>query len=231
MFKRLKEDIQTVFKKDPAARSIIEDLLCYPGLHAIWFHRIAHYFWSHKLFLLGRFISHIGRWLTGIETHPGANIGRRFFIDHGMGVVIGETTDIGDDVMLYQGVVLGGVSLEKKKRHPTLENNVVVGCGAALLGAITIGEGAKVGAGSVVLRDVPSGATVVGIPGKIAAGLGAKMMEDLEHGKLRAPEVSAIQFLMTEKEKLEKRIGKLESQLRESSEIDKDVLDKEKNNK
>ncbi len=219
MFKRIKEDIQTVFKKDPAARSVLEVIFCYPGLHAIWGHRIARFFWNHKMYFIGRFISHIIRWITGIEIHPGANIGKRFFIDHGMGVVIGETADIFDDVMLYQGVVLGGTSLEKKKRHPTLRNNVVVGAGASALGAIEIGEGAKIGAGSVVLRDVPPGATVVGIPGRIAAGLGAKMMEDLDHGKLSDPMVSAIRFLMKENERLEEKINKLIS--REGLDSDK----------
>ena len=211
MFKRLKEDIQTVFSKDPAAKSVLEVLICYPGLHAIWMNKIAHFFWMHKFLFIGRFISHINRWLTGIEIHPGAKIGKRFFIDHGMGVVIGETAEIGDDVLLYQGVVLGGRSFEKKKRHPTLGDNVVVGAGAVILGPVNIGEGAKIGAGSVILQDVPSGATAVGVPGKIKMGLSAKLMEDLEHGKIPDPIFSTIQFMIEEQEKLARRVSKLES--------------------
>jgi len=211
MFKRLKEDIQTAFAKDPAARSVLEVLFCYPGLHAIWLHRIAHFFWRHKFLFIGRFISHINRWITGIEIHPGAEIGRRFFIDHGMGIVIGETTEIGDDVLLFQGVVLGGRRFEKKKRHPTLGNNVVVGAGAVVLGPINIGDGAKIGAGSVILRDVPPGATAVGVPGKVKMGLSAKLEKDMEDGKLPDPILSAIRFVMEEQEKLAKRIKELES--------------------
>ncbi|MEE8618815.1 MAG: serine O-acetyltransferase, partial [Dehalococcoidales bacterium] len=157
MFRTIKEDIRTVSTKDPAARNWVEIICCYPGLHALWFHRGAHFLWSYRLRLLGRLLSHLSRFLTGIEIHPGARIGRRFFIDHGMGVVIGETTEIGDNVLLYQGVVLGGTTHEKLKRHPTLGNNVVVGAGATLLGAITIGDGARVGAGSVVVNSVPPG--------------------------------------------------------------------------
>ena len=141
MFKTLKEDIQTVFAKDPAARSVLEILFCYPGLHALWSHRLTHFLWWHKLRFLARFVSHISRFLTGIEIHPGAKIGRRFFIDHGAGVVIGETAEVGDDVLMYQGVVLGGTTLKKEKRHPTVGNNVVLGTGAVALGAITIGDG------------------------------------------------------------------------------------------
>jgi len=207
----LREDIQTVFAKDPAAKSVLEVIFCYPGLHAIWLHRIAHFFWKHKLLFIGRFISHISRWLTGIEIHPGAKIGRRFFIDHGMSVVIGETAEIGDDVLMYQGVVLGGTTLEKKKRHPTLGNNVVVGTGAIILGAIEIGDGAKIGAGSVVIHEVPPGATVVGVPGRIGLGFSAKEVQDLEHGKLPDPIADAIRFVIKEQEKLEERIKKLES--------------------
>ncbi len=167
MFKTLREDIQTVFAKDPAARSVLEVIFCYPGLHALWLHRLAHFLWYNKLRLLARFISHSSRFITGIEIHPGVKIGRRFFIDHGAGVVIGETTEIGDDVLMYQGVVLGGTTLEKKKRHPTVGNNVEMGTGAIALGAITIGDGARIGSGSVVVKSVPPGATVVGIPGRI----------------------------------------------------------------
>ena len=167
MFKTLREDIQIVFAKDPAARSVPEVIFCYPGVHALWFHRLAHFLWRHKFRFLARFLSQISRFLTNIEIHPGARIGRRFFIDHGAGVVVGETAEVGDDVLMYQGVVLGGTTPEKKKRHPTIGNDVVIGAGAVALGAITIGDGAKVGSGSVVVKSVPPGATVVGIPGRI----------------------------------------------------------------
>ena len=167
MFKTLREDIQTVLARDPAARGALEVILCYSGLHALWLHRLAHFFWKHKLRLCGRLFSQLNRFLTGIEIHPGAKIGRRFFIDHGAGVVIGETAEVGDDVLMYQGVVLGGTSLKKEKRHPTIGNRVVIGTGAVALGAITIGNGARIGSGSVVIKSVPPGATVVGIPGRV----------------------------------------------------------------
>ncbi|GAB3029937.1 serine O-acetyltransferase [Bowmanella dokdonensis] len=169
MFERIKEDIQSVFHRDPAARTTFEVLTNYPGLHAIWFHRLSHRLWKANWKWLARTISSLARWLTGIEIHPGATLGRRFFIDHGMGVVIGETAEIGDDVTLYHGVTLGGTSWNAGKRHPTLENDVVIGAGAKVLGPITIGRGAKVGSNSVVVKDVPEEATVVGIPGRIVA--------------------------------------------------------------
>ena len=168
MFRQLREDIDSVFKRDPAARSTWEVLTCYPGLHAVWIHRFAHWFWTHGLSWLGRFTSHLGRWLTGIEIHPAVQIGRRVFIDHGMGVVIGETAEIGDDCTIYQGVTLGGTTLYRgTKRHPTLGKGVVVSAGAKVLGGFTVGEGAKVGSNAVVLKEVPPGATVVGVPGRI----------------------------------------------------------------
>lgn len=209
MFKTFREDIQTVFTKDPAARSVAEVILCYPGLHALWFHRLAHFLWQHKLKLLARTLSHINRFLTGIEIHPGAKIGRRFFIDHGAGVVIGETSDIGDNVLLYQGVVLGGTTLEKKKRHPTLGNNVEMGSGAIALGPVTIGDGARIGSGSVVIKSVPPGATVVGIPGKTVEDRRKPLM-DLEHGKLPDPVAEAIKLVLEEQDKLEERLKRLE---------------------
>ncbi len=168
MFDYLREDIRTILATDPAARSTVEILTCYPGLHALWIHRRAHWLWVHGRKFSARFISHISRFLTGIEIHPGAVIGRRVFIDHGMGVVIGETAEVGNDVLIYMGVVLGGTALENIKRHPTIEDGVVIGSGATVLGPIRIGSYAKVGAGSVVVRSVPSGATVVGVPGRIA---------------------------------------------------------------
>ena len=167
MFERLREDIQSVFHRDPAARNAFEVLTCYPGMHAIWIHRLSALLWQAGWKWLARLVSNFGRWLTGIEIHPGAKVGRRFFIDHGMGIVIGETAEIGDDVTLYQGVTLGGTSWNKGKRHPTLENGVVVGAGAKVLGPFTVGAGAKVGSNAVVTKAVPPGATVVGIPGRI----------------------------------------------------------------
>ena len=209
MFKTLREDIQTVFAKDPAARNTLEVIFCYPGLHALWFHRFAHFLWQHKLRFLARFLSHINRFLTGIEIHPGARIGRRFFVDHGAGVVIGETAEIGDDVLLYQGVALGGTTLKKGKQHPTIGNNVVIGTGAVALGAITIADGAKVGAGSVVVKSVPPGATVVGIPGRITEDHQKPLM-DLEHGDLPDPVAEAIRFILGNQDRLEERLIKLE---------------------
>lgn len=167
MFERLREDIQSVFHRDPAARNAFEVLTCYPGMHAIWLHRLSGWLWRNELKWPARMVSNFGRWLTGIEIHPGATVGRRFFIDHGMGIVIGETAEIGDDVTLYQGVTLGGTSWNKGKRHPTLESGVVVGAGAKVLGPFTVGAGAKVGSNAVVTKPVPAGATVVGIPGRI----------------------------------------------------------------
>lgn len=167
MFRRIRDDIRSVFERDPAARSTLEVLLTYPGLHAVWSHRIAHFLWGLRLKLLARLLSQLTRWFSGIEIHPGATIGERFFIDHGMGVVIGETAEIGADCTLYHGVTLGGTSWEKTKRHPTLGNNVVVGAGAKILGPILIGDNARVGSNSVVVKDVPAGATVVGIPGRV----------------------------------------------------------------
>lgn len=167
MFERLREDIQSVFHRDPAARNAFEVLTCYPGMHAIWLHRAAHCLWQKDWKWLARLVSNFGRWLTGIEIHPGAKVGRRFFIDHGMGIVIGETAEIGDDVTLYQGVTLGGTSWNKGKRHPTLEDGVVVGAGAKVLGPFTVGAGAKIGSNAVVTKAVPAGATAVGIPGRI----------------------------------------------------------------
>jgi len=169
-----------VREKDPAARSAIEIILCYPGVHALFFHRIAQFFYRLRLYLIARVISHLSRFLTGIEIHPGAKIGKRFFIDHGMGIVIGETAEIGDDVMLYHGVTLGGTGKEKGKRHPTLDDGVIVGAGAKILGPVTMGKNVKVGANSVVLKDVPEGCSVVGIPAKILNVPSQSVSEDAE---------------------------------------------------
>jgi len=186
MIKRMKEDIQSVFHRDPAARNTFEVLTCYPGLHAVWLHRIAHWLWLRRWKLLGRWVSHFSRWITGIEIHPGAKIGRRFFIDHGFGVVIGETAEIGDDVTLYQGVTLGGTSWNKGKRHPTLEDGVVVGAGAKVLGPFIVGAAAKIGSNAVVTKAVPAGATAVGIPAKIIERADDKHLEPQTDAKRQA---------------------------------------------
>ena len=183
----MKEDIDVVFEQDPAARSYLEVILTYSGLHAIWAHRIAHAFYKRKFYFLARTISQISRFFTGIEIHPGAIIGRRFFIDHGMGVVIGETCEIGDNVTIYQGVTFGGTGKEKGKRHPTIKDNVLIATGAKVFGSITIGENSKVGAGSVVLKDVPPNSTVVGIPGRIVIQDGVKLDKDLNHTRFPDP--------------------------------------------
>ncbi|MBL8231624.1 MAG: serine O-acetyltransferase [Bryobacterales bacterium] len=206
MFATIREQIETIFREDPAAKSVLEIALCYPGFHAILLHRLAHKLYRMGLPLLPRLISQISRFLTGIEIHPGAKIGRRFFIDHGMGVVIGETAEIGDDVLLYQGVTLGGTGKEKGKRHPTIGNNVVIGTGAKVLGSIRLGDHVKVGAGSVVVHPVPDHSTVVGIPGRVVRSRTATV-EVLEHGNLPDPEGQAI-------EDLKARIEKLEAELR-----------------
>jgi len=211
MFERLREDIRTIRERDPAAKNYVEIFLCYPGLHAIWFHRIAHFLYKKRWFTTARLISHLNRSLTGIEIHPGATIGRRLFIDHGMGVVIGETTEIGDDCLIYKGVVFGGTTLEKKKRHPTLGNRVIVGSNSTILGAITIGDGAKIGSGSVVVKAVPPGATVVGVPGRIVESLTPEKIElDFEHGNLPDPLSDIMKMLLQLHSKLEERVKRLE---------------------
>jgi serine O-acetyltransferase len=206
MFGAIREQIQTVFERDPAARGVLEIILCYPGFHAVLLHRAAHRLYRGGWFTLARMISQLSRSLTGIEIHPGARIGRRFFIDHGMGVVIGETSEIGDDVLLYQGVTLGGTGKDTGKRHPTIGNRVVIGTGASILGNIRIGDQVKVGAGSVVVRSVPDRSTVVGVPGRVVGGVDTDL-SSLEHGKLPDPEGQAI-------EELTRRVVQLESQLK-----------------
>ncbi|MBI2857288.1 MAG: serine O-acetyltransferase [Chloroflexi bacterium] len=205
----MKEDVRTVFEKDPAARSVLEVVLLYPGLHALWSHRVSHFLWRHRLRFLARFLSELSRLFTGIEIHPGASIGRRFFIDHGMGVVIGETAEIGDDVLMYQGVVLGGTALEKRKRHPTVGDHVVIGAAAVLLGPITIGDHARIGANSVVIKPVPAGVTIVGVPGR-AVEADREGGAALEHGKLPDPLGMALNVIIAEQAALEERIRKLE---------------------
>ncbi len=209
MISAIKQDLQSIFERDPAARSTLEVLLCYPGFQAVWGHRIAHWFWKHKFKFLGRSISQLFRWMTGIEIHPGATIGPRFFIDHGMGVVIGETAEIGSDVTLYHGVTLGGVSLNKGKRHPTLEDGVVVGAGAKVLGAITIGKGSRIGANAVVVKSVPADSVVVGIPGQVVSRSHSHVPEgkpDLDHNELPDTVGETLVSLM-------KRVEEMEHQL------------------
>ena len=214
MWEHTKEDIRMIKERDPAAKNYAEILLCYPGLHAIWIHRIAHFFYLRKWYTTARLISHFNRGFTGIEIHPGAKIGRRVFIDHGMGVVIGETSEIGDDCLIYKGVVLGGTTLEKKKRHPTLGNRVVVGSNSTILGAITIGDGARIGSNSVVVKSVPSGATVVGVPGRIVESLPSETRAELdfEHGNLPDPLSDLMKMLLQLHSRLEERIKRLENQ-------------------
>jgi serine O-acetyltransferase len=220
MLQKLKEDLSIVFERDPAARSYLEILTTYPGVHAILFHRIAHRVWRIKLFWLGRLISHISRFLTGIEIHPGAIIGSRFFIDHGMGVVIGETSVIGDDCTIYHGVTLGGTSWKQGKRHPTLENKVVVGAGAKILGPITICSGAKIGSNAVVVKDIPKNVVAVGIPARIVQDTENKVnaFRPYAVGKDEAdPMIKSIQSLIKQVNKQEKMIADLENTIAEAS--------------
>ena len=217
MFKQLRDDIGCILERDPAARSRWEVLTCYPGLHALYIHKLARWFWTHNLRWLGRFTSNLGRWLTGIEIHPGARIGRCVFIDHGMGVVIGETAEVGNGCTIYQGVTLGGTSLYRgEKRHPTLGEGVVVGAGAKVLGGFTVGDGARIGANSVVVKAVPAGATVVGIPGRVVEERGAKSERFapyavvLEHDD---PYAKAIQELVEHSQELEQALRELHERL------------------
>jgi serine O-acetyltransferase len=214
MFQVIREQIETIFREDPAAKSVIEIVLCYPGFHAVLLQRVAHRLYLARVPLLPRLISQVGRFLTGIEIHPGARIGHRFFIDHGMGVVIGETAEIGDDVLLYQGVTLGGTGNEKGKRHPTLGNRVVVGAGAKVLGGIRIGDDVKIGAGTVVVRPVPDNSTVVGIPGRSVRTRGGAGV--LEHGTLPDPEGQALEDLAQRVSELEALVRQLAGERQEA---------------
>ena len=206
MFRRMREDINSVFERDPAARNALEILLCYSGLHAIWGYRVSHWFWKHGMRLFGRWSSQITRFFTGIEIHPGAQIGARFFIDHGMGVVIGETSEIGDDVTLYHGVTLGGVSFQKGKRHPTIKDGVVIGAGAKVLGPITIGACSRIGANAVVVKDVPADSVVVGVPGHASEKAKPNhVTPDLNHDRLPDTVEQALVDLYAKIEALEKK--------------------------
>ncbi|MFZ0802661.1 MAG: serine O-acetyltransferase [Terriglobales bacterium] len=205
----VREDVATVRERDPAAKSRLEVLLCYSGLHAVWFHRINHWLWNHGFLLLARWLSQWARFFTGIEIHPGAQIGRRLFIDHGLGVVVGETAIVGDDVTLYQGVTLGGTGKEQGKRHPTIEDNVVIGGGAKVLGNITVGRNCRIGAGSVVLRSVPEHSTVVGVPGHIIFRNGERVVIT-DPKQINDPLSEALAAVATEVNKLRERVQKLE---------------------
>ncbi|RJP17664.1 MAG: serine O-acetyltransferase [Deltaproteobacteria bacterium] len=218
MFERIRNDIKVIFERDPAARSVLEIFLCYPGFHAVRFHTLAHWLWYKDKKVLARFVSHIGRSVTGIEIHPGATIGEGFFIDHGMGVVIGETSEIGKNVTLYHGVTLGGTSWNKGKRHPTIGDNVIVGAGASILGNIRIGENSKIGSGSVVNREVPPNSTVVGIPGRIVYREGNVYTDPTGVAGTPDPEGKAIQCLTEQIQALEKKVEELSKELGEAKE-------------
>jgi serine O-acetyltransferase len=205
----IREDVAMVMEHDPAARSRLEVWLCYSGLHAVWFYRVNHWLWNHGFLLLGRWLSQVARLLTGIEIHPGATIGRRLFIDHGLGVVIGETSVVGNDVLLYQGVTLGGTGKEQGKRHPTIEDNVVAGSGAKILGNITIGKNCRIGAGSVVLRSVPADSTVVGVPGHVIFREGKRVVIT-DPKQINDPLSEALAAVATEVNKLRERVQQLE---------------------
>ncbi len=206
MFSQLKGELKVVFERDPAVRSVFEIIFCYPGFHVMVSYRFSHWLWNHKFKFMARLVSHVGRFLTGIEIHPGATIGRGFFIDHGMGVVIGETAEIGDNCTIYHGVTLGGTSWAKEKRHPTLGNNVVIGSGAKILGPFTVGDDSKIGSNSVVVKEVPANATVVGIPGRIVLSGEKRSGVDLQHDKLPDPVAKAVGCLFDQ-------IGRLENQI------------------
>jgi len=231
MFETIKEDIQVVFDRDPAAKSGLETLLACPGMHAILFHRLNHWLWKHGLYLLARLMAHVARFLTGVEIHPGAIIGRRFFIDHGMGIVIGETAEIGDDCSIYHGVTLGGTSWNKGKRHPTLKNDIVIGAGAKILGPITLNDGARVGSNAVVVKDVPAGATVVGIPGHVVALKEAKSADKAAQREAMAKKIgfdaygaskdmpdpiqNALDTMLDHMHKVDKELEAMKKQLKE----------------
>lgn len=210
MFNKIREDIQSVFDRDPAARNILEVLFCYPGFHALLFYRIGNWLWRRRFYFLGRLTSHIGRFFTGIEIHPGATIGRKFFVDHGMGVVIGETSEIGDNVTLYHGVTLGGTTWKKIKRHPTIGNNVVIGVGAKVLGPIKIGDNSKIGANSVVVNEIPPNSIVVGIPGKVVFRVEGDKRIQMDSAFMPDPQSRAIASLIERVKKLEERLEERE---------------------
>jgi len=221
MFETLRRDIQAAWDRDPAVRSTLEIILCYPGLHAVWLHRSAHWFWNRGLRLIGRFISHLNRFLTGIEIHPAARLGPGLFIDHGMGVVIGETSEVGENVTIYQGVTLGGTSLERKKRHPTIGNNVVIGSGAKILGPFMVGDNSKIGSGSVVVKEVPPDSVVVGVPGRVIFREGKKVTDmDFDWTNLPDPVAQALQCLVDRVHDLEKELEELKGRVPQDAPAD-----------
>ncbi len=224
MLEMLRRDIRAVFERDPAARSLPEVLFCYPGLHAVWLHRIAHWCWTHWLKFFGRSLSHLSRFLTGIEIHPGARLGPGLFIDHGMGVVIGETAEVGENVTIYQGVTLGGTSLEKVKRHPTIGSNVVIGSGAKVLGPFLVGDNSRIGSGSVVVKEVPANSVVVGVPGRITHRDGRKVEQkiDLNMTDLPDPVARTLQSLVDRVGELERTIEELRRLLPPAPQIPQD---------
>lgn len=229
MIERLRQDIQVVFERDPAARSTLEVIFCYPGLHAIWFHRGSHWLWVHDFRFLGRFVSHLGRFFTGIEIHPGATIGQGLFIDHGMGIVIGETAEIGNNVTLYHGVTLGGVSWRKEKRHPTVGDHVVVGAGAKVLGPIYVGEHSRIGANSVVVKDVPAHAVVVGVPGRTRIRQGDleedARHEDLQHNRLHDTTLELLDRLSARLAAVEEELSHVDEQFDIQSRVEETGFD------
>ena len=221
MFETLRRDIQAARDRDPAVRSTPEILFCYPGVHALWLQRLAHWFWMRRFLFVGRFISHVNRFLTGIEIHPAARLGPGLFIDHGMGVVIGETTEVGENVTIYQGVTLGGTSLERKKRHPTIGDNVVIGAGAKILGPFTVGNNSKIGSSSVVVNEVPPNSVVVGVPGRVIYRDGKKVSQmDFDWTDLPDPVAQAMQCLLNRMQELEKELEELKSHVPQNSPAD-----------
>jgi serine O-acetyltransferase len=217
MFEQMRRDIRTVLERDPAARSSLEVVLCCPGVHAIWFHRVAHPVWRARWHTLARFISHVGRFMTGVEIHPAAVLGPGLFIDHGMGVVIGETAEVGENVSILQGVTLGGTSTKREKRHPTLGDNVVVGAGAKIIGGFRIGKGSRIGAGSVVVREVPENSVVVGVPGRVTFRDGARSGIDLNQSDLPDPLARTLEQMVERIHALEAEIESLRQALKETS--------------
>ncbi len=221
MFETLRRDIQAARDRDPAVRSTLEIVFCYPGVHALWLHRLAHWFWTRGFLFIGRFISHVNRFLTGIEIHPAARLGPGLFIDHGMGVVIGETTEIGENVTIYQGVTLGGTSLERKKRHPTIGNNVVIGAGAKILGPFMVGDNSKIGSASVVVKEVPPNSVVIGVPGRVIYRDGKKVSDmDFDWTNLPDPVAQAMQCLLDRMHELEKELEELKEYVPQHSPAD-----------
>ena len=221
MFETLRRDIQAARDRDPAVRSTLEILFCYPGVHALWLQRLARWFWMRRFLFVGRFISHVNRFLTGIEIHPAARLGPGLFIDHGMGVVIGETTEVGENVTIYQGVTLGGTSLERKKRHPTIGDNVVIGAGAKILGPFTVGDNSKIGSSSVVVNEVPPNSVVVGVPGRVIYRDGKKVSQmDFDWTDLPDPVAQAMQCLLNRMIELEKELEELKGHVPQNSPAD-----------